>query len=496
MMNLPDTLYTAAQTRQLDSIASEQFGLSGSELMARAGAATLALIQQRWPTAKQLLIIAGTGNNGGDGFELARQAHQQGDFNITIIQVGQDDNLSPTADQAKQAMVTAGLTTQHYNAEDTLPDADLIIDALFGTGLNRELDQKRIDLINTLNQTGIPILALDIPSGLHADTGTSLGAAINACATLSFIGLNIGLFTGHSPEYSGKVDFHDLGVPAATYENITPIAIKTTLQQYNAFLKPRNKASHKGHYGHVLVIGGQQGFSGAARMAAEASARTGAGLTSIATDPAHADTLNTGRPELMCHGVENAESLKPLLKSVNTLVIGPGLGQSDWSYDLLEACLDSPLPKVIDADALNLLAVNPSHHDNWVLTPHPGEAARLLNCSTTEIQADRINAIKQLHQRYGGVIILKGAGTLIYDGKQLQLCADGNPGMATGGMGDILAGIIGGLIAQKLTLMDAACLAVTLHGLAGDKAAQHDGERGMLAMDLLPHIRHLLNPSR
>ncbi len=494
MSQLPDNLYTAEQTRALDSIASEQYGLSASWLMAKAGEVSLALLSHRWPTAHTLLIVSGTGNNGGDGFEVARQAHAAG-YNVTIMQIGSDDKLTPTASAARQAMLDAGLSLTPYH--DILPPADIIVDALFGTGIARTVEDPFAQLIDALNQHPAPILSLDIPSGLHADTGSVMGRAICAHTTISFIGLNLGLFTGQGPQMSGKVFFDDLSVPEALYDAIPPKAKQSHLKQFVHFLHPRDKASHKGCYGHVLTVGGDAGMSGAIHLASYAAARTGVGLTTIATHPQHASWLNITRPELMCHGVNHHTDLSPYITAANAIVIGPGLGQSAWAQDLYQFCLTQPQPLIIDADALNLLAQAPQYRTNWILTPHPGEAARLLACSSSDIQRDRVQAVQQLQHQYGGVIVLKGAGTLIFDGTEtIHLSPYGNPGMASGGMGDILAGIIGSLVAQGLSLIDAACLGVTLHGLAGDKAAQQDGERGMLAMDLLPHVRHFLNPMR
>jgi NAD(P)H-hydrate epimerase len=196
----------------------------------------------------------------------------------------------------------------------------------------------------------------------------------------------------------------------------------------------------------------------------------------------------------MCYGVEHPNDLDPLLRPANALTVGPGLGQQDWGRDLFQKAIEAELPMVVDADALNLLSKEPFKYDNWVLTPHPGEAARLLQCTSEEVQADRFSAVKELQNTYGGIIVLKGSGTLIYNGENpVRLSTWGNPGMGSGGMGDVLAGVIGGLLAQHFSLMDAACVGVTLHGMAADKAAEQDGERGMLAMDLMPHLRHLAN---
>lgn len=255
----------------------------------------------------------------------------------------------------------------------------------------------------------------------------------------------------------------------------------------------RARDAHKGDFGHVLVIGGQPGMSGAARLAGEAALRAGAGLVSVATHPEHASVLNSGRPELMCHAVANAETLKPLLERSTVLAVGPGLGQSEWARGLLVAVWDTDLPMIVDADALNLLAREPMRRDRWILTPHPGEAARLLGCSATEVQADRRTAVRALQARYGGVVVLKGAGTLIADGVQCRVCTAGNPGMASGGMGDVLTGVIAGLCAQGMSLSSAAAAGVLVHALAADAAALRDGERGLLASDLLPELRRWVN---
>jgi NAD(P)H-hydrate epimerase len=386
-----------------------------------------------------------------------------------------------------------GAEIQHF--QQKLPSADVIVDAIFGTGINRPVEGEANAIIKLVNKTvDIPVLSIDIPSGLHADNGSVLGDTINATMTLNFIGLNMGLFTGQGPSYSGKTCFDSLGVPPAIYCHFPPAARRISLGNESQGLAVRERTGHKGLYGHLLVIGGDQGMSGAVRLAAEAGARVGAGLISIATRTSHSIVLNQTRPELMCHAVEDAQSLTILLSAASTVTLGPGLGQNKWGETLFQKAIESQLPMVIDADALNLLSKTPQRRDHWVLTPHPGEAARLLNCTTAEIQANRFSAIQELQSKYGGITVLKGAGTLISNGDlPLGLSSKGNPGMGSGGMGDVLAGVIGGLIAQGLPLMEAACLGVTLHGMAGDKAAEQDGERGMLAMDLMPHLRHLSN---
>lgn len=268
------------------------------------------------------------------------------------------------------------------------------------------------------------------------------------------------------------------------------------LNEYTELLAPRPRDAHKNLFGHVLVVGGDYGMPGAVRMAAEAALRVGAGLVSVATRLEHIAAINGVRPEIMCHGLTKpGEELPRLMQRATVMVLGPGLGQSTWSQQVFSHCLANSLPKVVDADGLNLLAKQPLKQENWILTPHVGEAARLLACTTSTIQADRLAAITALQKRHGGVIVLKGQGSLVLGSKNpVTLCPYGNPGMASAGMGDVLSGIIGGLLAQGLDILQAAELGVCLHGHAGDLAAQKEGERGLLALDLIPYLRKLVNP--
>lgn len=268
------------------------------------------------------------------------------------------------------------------------------------------------------------------------------------------------------------------------------------LNQFSDYLVPRERNSHKGDFGRVLVIGGDYGFSGAPRMAAEAALRVGAGLVSVATHPEHAAVLNVSRPEIMCHGVRSANKINGLLDKANVVAIGPGLGTGAWGQELLDYVLKSGKTIVADADALNILAEKdqPIKRENWVLTPHPGEAGRLLKITSQNVQCDRNASAIKLQQIYGGVVVLKGAGSIIVaPNEQPVTCEHGNPGMATAGMGDVLTGVIAGLIAQQIPISDAAKLGVLIHAMAGDMAAEEGGERGMLAMDLMPFLRKLMN---
>ncbi len=265
-------------------------------------------------------------------------------------------------------------------------------------------------------------------------------------------------------------------------------------KQLQSYLPPRVRDAHKGLYGHVLVVGGDYGMGGAVRLAAEAALRVGAGLVSVATRPEHVTTVNACRPEILCHQISQATDLGPLLARASVVVAGPGMGQSDWSKSLFNKILSAKLPLILDADALNLLSQQPQAVPNAVLTPHPGEAARLLGVSTESVQAERAVATHRLVEKYHSVVVLKGAGTLVQSAQGLAICKAGNPGMATAGMGDVLAGVIGGLVAQGLAISIAAELGVYVHALAADQAAFEGGQRGLLACDLMKYLRALVNP--
>ncbi|PCH86102.1 MAG: NAD(P)H-hydrate dehydratase [Piscirickettsiaceae bacterium] len=258
-------------------------------------------------------------------------------------------------------------------------------------------------------------------------------------------------------------------------------------------LSVRLSDAHKGDFGHVLMVGGTVGFVGAICLAGEAALRVGSGLVSVATRMEHAALITMARPELMCQGVETQLDLNRLSRGCHVLAVGPGLGQSAWSQRLFAAALESQVVMVVDADGLNLLSKEPLKREDWILTPHVGEAARLLDCSTSDIQQNRVEAIVDLQKKYGGVVVLKGSGSLVFDGgDQVFKCEAGNPGMASGGMGDVLTGVIAGLVAQGHNLLEAAKLGVVVHAMAGDRAAIK-GEKGLLASDLMPHIRELVN---
>jgi hydroxyethylthiazole kinase-like uncharacterized protein yjeF len=265
--------------------------------------------------------------------------------------------------------------------------------------------------------------------------------------------------------------------------------------QAKQWLPRRLRNTNKRDYGHVLVIGGDYGMGGAVRMASEAALRVGAGLVTVVTRAEHVPVVNCARPEIMCYQARDEEELAKLTQRATVIIIGPGLGKSDWAKMLFSAVLSKDIPKVLDADALNLLSLNPAKSENWILTPHPGEAGRLLNKTTFEVQENRFAAIQELQNKYGGTLVLKGSGTLVQTPTtEAKMCPAGNPGMATGGMGDVLSGVIGGLLAQNMSLQHAAECGVLVHSMAADLAAHNGGERGLLATDLMSYLRELVNP--
>ncbi|MBK1734812.1 hypothetical protein CKO15_05820 [Halorhodospira abdelmalekii] len=560
MPHLPRALYTPEQVRELDRLAIESGGIPGERLMERAGQRAYALIRARWPSARRLRIFCGGGNNGGDGYIVARLAATAG-LDVEVYCLCPPEQLRGDAARAAKRYLETGApcypfvasappppsaeSAAHGSLQVPMREGTVFIDALLGTGLDRPVSGDYAAAIAAMNADSAPVLAIDIPSGLHGRTGAVLGCAVQADATATFVGLKSGLLTGRGPALCGQLFFDDLGTATllATLledraEPLEPYAERIDAAILQQTLRRRPRDAHKGLYGHVLIVGGGAGMAGAARLAGEAALRSGAGLVSVATRPEHVAAIVTARPELMVHGITQPAELTPLLERCSVLVLGPGLGTDAWGEALWlacrEWCRDWPGPTVIDADGLNLLArygdlasydhSKPSQSsessessgdhsrnrrdDNeglsiptaglqhaTILTPHPGEAARLLATDTATINADRFAAARALQQRAGpsGVAILKGAGTLVEDGQRCALSDTGNPGMASAGMGDLLSGILGGLLAQGLSPAAAARCAVYLHGCAGDRAAAKHGERGLLASDLFDALGRLID---
>ncbi len=492
MSDLPLELYKVKQIRELEQLAIKQFKISEADLMRRAGLAAYQTLQAQFDPVERITVICGKGNNGGDGYVLAKLAYAD-EVDVVVYHLGELTDLPKVAKQMADECIAAGINVEPFPNEPDF-DVDVIVDALLGIGIIGTVKSPAKEVIDAINMAAVPVLAIDVPSGLNADTGMLCDDAVDADATITFIGIKQGLITGEACEYCGDLQCTDLDIPEAAFNAVPMTAYRLELEDVQTVFVPRERYAHKGDFGHVLVIGGDYGMAGAVRMAGEAAARMGAGLTTVATRPEHVAAVVSARPEIMCWGIEKPLQIKPLLECATVVVLGPGLGQSDWSKALFKKVLASDLPLVVDASALHLLAHTHQQRDNWVLTPHPGEAASLLKTTSDEIQSDRFNAALQLQKRYGGVMVLKGAGTIVQAGDTMpEVCDAGNPGMASGGMGDILSGMVAGLIAQDFSVHHAASAAVCLHAAAADIASEQ-GERGMLATDVLSQLRELINP--
>ncbi|MFV3331669.1 NAD(P)H-hydrate dehydratase [Pseudomonas sp. NY15437] len=485
--DLPLNLYSAQQVRDLDArlIAA---GTPGFELMRRAAHAAWRALRRQWPDAGEVTVLAGHGNNAGDGYLIAALAMRAG-WRVRVLAVGDVSRLSGDAAAAHGEARSAGVDVAPWS--DGAELRGVLVDALLGTGLGGPVREPYASAIAAINASGLPVLAVDIPSGLSADTGQVLGGAVMADLTVTFIGLNLGLFTASGPDCCGELVFDGLDADPALLPS-AGAAVRLAADSLPR-LAARPKAGHKGLFGHALVIGGDTGMGGAVLLAAESALRCGAGLVSLATRAAHVPAALARRPELMARGVSSSAELLRLAERADLLVVGPGVGREAWGRVLVSAAASLARRQVWDADALNLLAeglvARPS--GDWVITPHPAEAARLLGMSTAEVQADRPKAAHALAQRYQAVVVLKGVGSLVAspDGR-LALCNHGHPAMAGAGLGDVLSGILGALLAQGLPVFDAACLAVWLHACAGESLGAQG--RGLAAADLIPAVRQLL----
>ncbi len=492
--------------RAIEARASARFG-DGFELMQRAGQAAWREVLQRWAHARRITVVCGPGNNGGDGYVLARHAYESG-REVRVVRATGHAPAGALATRAAQAYGDGGGSIVEFDgALDGVPDeGHVVVDAVLGIGLTRAPDAVVTALIDAINRCGGPVLALDVPTGVDADTGATPGAAVRADACIEFIAPKAGLRTGAALDCIGALSTARLGLVPGDFEHVQAVAVALRDVDLHAAWPPRRRDSHKGRHGRVACIGGDRGHGGAILLAAEAALRAGAGLVDVWTRPEHVAPLLARRPEVMAHGTDAASAAaRTAFDQADVLALGPGLGRGPWGKEWFDAALASGRRCVLDADALHLLAQGtaPAHSDapvqnapphNWIVTPHPGEAAALLGCDAADIQADRLGAARRLAGRYGATVVLKGAGTVVAaPGRTPRLLEAGNPGMAVGGMGDLLTGVIASLYAQGLEAFDAACTGALLHAMAGDRAAAEDGPRGLLPGDLLPWLRRLAN---
>jgi hydroxyethylthiazole kinase-like uncharacterized protein yjeF len=479
--SLPQPVWRTEAIRQMEQQIVASQHITMYQLMERAGVALFQTLQSRWPSARTIWILCGKGNNGGDGYVVARLARQHG-FQVKVAAL---DVPAPgiTAELAYRDWLKCGGTC--------LALQDLTVDALLGIGPSTPLRGELPAWIQFINRNPAPVLCVDVPSGLNAENGHPLGCAVHATLTVTMLGLKYGLVTGLSASYVGKLQIASLGRTVWPEHAALQQVDALDYSQIRSLLPPRDPCAHKGNHGKLLIIAGGRGMPGAAHLATDAALRTGSGLVKVCCDPANQAMIFMGRPELMF-----SQNIDVDLVWSSTIVIGPGLGTDDWAQTLWQKTQTCDQPMVVDADALTLLAQQPRKSHHWVLTPHPGEAARLLHCTVADIEADRYTAVSRLQQQYGGVVLLKGPGTLVCDGRHTIVCLEGNPGMASGGMGDVLSGVIGGLLAQGLPLFQAAYAGALIHGKAGNCVAELNGERGMLASDLGQYLQKLVNPSR
>jgi len=501
-------LFTAKQVLELDRLANKQCSSDGYELMEQAGEAAFMAILSQWPSVRQLLVLCGKGNNGGDGFVVARLAKQH-EIDVQLVLTGDESELCGYAklaaiDTFKQGVTTIPLSQVNWPG---VMDGCVVVDALLGTGLNADVSGSMAQLIETVNASGLPVLAIDVPTGINATTGALQGVAIKARTTISMIAFKQGLFTGAGPAYAGQVRLAPLAVDKKLIQDQPPSSRLVNWQhlQESPFFAKRALDSHKGHFGHVMIVGGDLGCGGAVSLAAGAALKSGAGLVSVATREEHVNAILARHPEAMVHSVSSGQDLQPLLERADVIVIGPGLGQSYWGEQLLQQVMALTTPVVLDADALNILAKGRIAHNLSqrisVITPHPGEAARLLyqkdeDADNVAVQTDRFASAALLSETFTSSVVLKGLGSLVCSGAQMSICSDGNPGMASAGSGDVLSGVVASLLAQHVSalsesLHDLVSSAVCLHSAAADEAAKA-GQAGMVASDIVDQLRGLL----
>ena len=500
--NLSTAIYSTAEIREIEHLAAAL--PDRPRLMEAAGLATAETARDRLLSTHKarVLVLAGPGNNGGDACVAARHL-QDWRFKVTLVFTGEQAKLSEDARRALDAWVTTGGEMLPEIPENETWDA--VIDGLFGIGLDqqggRELDGKYLTMVNAVNVMKLPVLSIDIPSGLGSDTGAVCGAAIIAAVTVTFIGLKPGLFTNDGPDYCGEVFLHDLDLDVSSLKKPTSW-LMDQVHVRRLLPPPRGANSHKGMFGSMGVIGGATGMIGATLLAGTAALKLGAGRVYLGLIAPDAPVVDTFQPELMLRPIQDLLKLEQL----NCLIVGPGLGTETAASFWLKCALESTLPLVLDADALNLVASHPEiaellrerlreRNAPSILTPHPAEAARLLQSSTAFVQQDRMATAAELAQRFNCWVVLKGAGSVcaMPDGRRF-INTSGNPGLSSAGTGDILSGMIGAFLAQHLGPENALLAAVYLHGAAADVLQkQYGGCIGMTASEIPNAARNLLN---
>ena len=495
--SLPQPAFGATQVQKNEAQVAASQGIAMYDLMESAGAAVFSHIKARYLCA-DMLVVCGKGNNGGDGFIIARLAKAAG-FNVTVVVLAEAEQIVGDAKTAllKLATVVKPIFAQDIKSAVTLIkqfSGELIVDCIFGIGFKGQLSEPYNLVVKSINQHSAEVVSVDVPSGLDAETGYVSTNCVQARTTISFIVLKKGLLTGQAANYIGELYLADLNLGSAFIDrHASNIHIQGQLNLPQ--LTKRHKSAHKGDIGLALAIGGNIGMPGAIKLASESALRCGVALLATSCHQNNQAMVINGRPEIMLapSDIHELESSR-FMKKARAIAIGPGLGRDRWAQALFDFAIASNLPMIVDADALYFLSQKPIKKPNWVLTPHPGEAAQLLKTTVAEVEADRFAAVSKIQQKYGGICLLKGAGTLISNGHQIWINTSGNPGMASGGMGDVLTGVLLAMILQIPDLLSATRYAAFIHGQAADIIAAKSGERGMLASDLFAELQHLVNP--
>ena len=491
-------LLTSEQMKTCDSTEIEHYGVPSIVLMERAALSVRDVILHRYAQASNILVICGSGNNGGDGFAVARLLNMAG-RRADVLFVGKHDHM--TQETAKQAEIFSRHGGTILPDESGVKGYDLIVDALFGIGLCREVIGRYAELIHAVNRSDTPVVAVDIPSGISADDAHVLGCAVRADITVTMAFPKLGLMLYPGAQYCGEVIVSDIGITAAGLKEDAVISLESG--DLPALLPARRKTANKGTYGRLLLIAGTRNMAGAACLAGRAAYRSGCGLVCVYSHEENRVILQTSLPEALY--APSTDSLEHWLDWADAVAVGPGMGQSERSLEVLtQVLLQWTGPLVLDADALNIMAAHPElcaeNAASAIITPHPGEMARLLNSSDPEgaqipdIVSRPVDVARQYAARTGYVTVLKGARTVISDGEETYLNLTGNEGMATGGSGDVLTGIIGSFLAQGMGALDAARTGVLTHGVAGDEAAKILGTRSVTAGDIADHIPYALHP--
>lgn len=496
-------LYLCNEVKSKEGPAAEQTGLTFFELMKFAGQAVFDLITQSYPRARSILFLAGTGNNGGDSYIAASLAYQAG-LKVTIATIagtitGKDPNKPLTGDARKAADLCLSMDMDILDWQQvSMIEHDLIVDGLLGTGIRGEVSEEYANCIQQVNSARCAVISIDVPSGLNADTGQVMGHAIYANQTITMIGVKSGLVVRAGREYCGTLSLAPLKVEHAFSQIANPIGQLTHYQHITRWPK-RHQNSHKGTFGKLLIIGGNQTMVGAVRLAAQSALRCGVGLVKVFCHANSVLPLLAGDPEIMVNSDVN--QLANLINWADGLVLGPGLGQDDWSKKVFTTFSafhqKSNKPLVLDADGLNLLALAKKQNSTTgltptVMTPHDAEAARLLLCPIEQVMTQPFRAARRLATEFNTICVLKGAGTIIDNQDTCWVSTGGNPGMASGGMGDVLSGMLGACLLQHNDTNYAIQMAINLHNEAADRAASSVGEVSLIASDIILQLPHLI----